>query len=104
MSYVKIEVLVTDRELTVSETWLNMYVNLLHGSSLLVAEFLFGIRVREDGFVVVSTRQSSIRLQKDIQNAVQIPEKEQRDPWLNIIFFLMPSIGDDGDDFRMVYH
>ena len=93
MSFVKIEVLVTDRELTVSETWLNMYiVNLLH---VLVAEFLFDIRVRKDWFVVESTRQSSLRLQKDIQNAVQIPEKEQRVPWLNIIFFLMPSIGDD---------
>ena len=76
MSFVKIEVLVTDRELTVSETWLNISVNLLHGSSLLVAEFFFGIRVRKDLFVV--ERQSSLRLQKDIQNAVQIPEKETK--------------------------
>ena len=93
MSFVKIEVLVTDRELTVSETWLNITVNLLHGSSLLVAEFLFGIRVRKDWFVVESTRQSSLRLQKDIQNAVQIPEKDQRVPWLNIIlFFWCPQL------------
>ena len=84
MSFVKIEVLVTDRELTVSETWLNISVNLLHGSSLLVAEFLFGIRVRKDGFVVESTRQSSLRLQSKMQS---IPEKEQRVPWLNIILF-----------------
>ena len=49
-----------------------------------MAEFLFGIRVRKDGFVVESTRQSSLRLQKDIQNAVQIPEKETKSSMIEL--------------------